>query len=125
MFDNINTIFNLLYSSASLKFYDNVVQVTANQWYWNFSSTVLVETKFLSTSFFFTRSQAFDYFFDFNLNMDTPTLFEFKTTANVSQELYFYALISSISEDFFITFIKFFDKSEVLDLSEVSRYTDI
>lgn len=73
MFSNFNTIIILLYSSASLKFYDNVVQVTANQWYWNFSSNVLVETNFLNTFFFSSIDDVLisdfnigdDIFFDF------------------------------------------------------------
>lgn len=35
----------LLYSSAALKFYDNIQHVTANQWYWNYSSTNVFSAK--------------------------------------------------------------------------------
>lgn len=41
----------LLYSSAALKFYDHIQHVTANQWYWNYSSTNVVSTNFTSNTF--------------------------------------------------------------------------
>ena len=103
----------LLYSSASLKFYDNILQVTANQWYWNFSSNVLVETEFLHSFFFFdaidseldathllliNHSNFFDLAYYFNILEDD--IFLQNTDLDLLSEFYLFDLY--LKDDIFL-----------------------